>query len=97
MGDLVQYDAVVVPFRDSDQLSLGLDDHRVSVPWEGRNIRGLTRGARLVIFKTRVVKEHARYRDPLQLDLFARATTGPRECGAPLLLPLPWEVDDGQA
>ena len=82
----------VPALRDSHQLELSIGDRRVSIPWEGRNPRGLTRGAVVAKLKAQAEKKVDRIRDALQLDFYERLTKGPRsEIGAPTLLPLPWE------
>ncbi len=82
---------------DGEQLELALEDRRVKVPWEGRSPRGLTRVALGFIFDPRGKKKHKRNRDPSQMEMFGGPSKGPpRYGGAPLLLPLPEEKNDGK-
>ena len=74
----------------SPQLELALGDARVSVPWEGKSLRGLTKIGILLSSK----RERGGHEvDPNQYDLFeARGrVVNRRQCfsyaGAPLLVP----------
>ena len=69
------------------QLHLELNDRRVSVAWEGVNVRDLTRARNNVIFKAQAIKGRPAFIDPDQLDLWMpRQKTPWVYQGAPLLI-----------
>ncbi len=72
------------------QLSLLLGDVEVSVPWEGRSPRLLTKASKALFLRREPQKDDCFFVDPDQYDLFLAAIMGrPRYGGAPSLLPLP--------
>lgn len=68
------------------QLDLGLNDARVKIPWDGRDPRALTRGAKLLYLR-REPGGVSPPPDPRQLEMFIRHQAR-RYLGAPLLLKL---------
>ena len=63
-----------------------------SLPWRGRNPRGLTRIAIALSLRREPQNDDGFVADPNQYDLFRAAIPGlPRYGGAPTLVPLPKE------
>ncbi len=81
--------------RAGEQLSLFtgrvMRELTVSVPWEGRSPRALTRVALSGIFKARAAKSMSEFVDVEQGDFWLPIKKRPRRSspGAPSLLPLP--------
>ncbi len=82
---------------DSDQLALALFDKRVTIPWEGRSPRDLTR-ARMTLFSSQEAqKSMSEFVDPAQCEFGFLTEKGPRRVSprAPLLVPLKRSVYRG--
>jgi len=73
------------------QLELILCMPELSVPWEGRSPRELTRGHDILIFRRKAGKSVSEFVDPDQLELWPELTEKAPSIleGAPSLLPLP--------